>query len=77
MPPAREAARKKRRRTEEGVPGGQGPETGGGHAQPPKALSPIPFIGLAERDGAPGPDPKTGGDPGKYLIICPILCSTM
>lgn len=82
MPQAREAGRKKRRRTEIRVPGGQGPERVGGHPQPQKALSPIPPIGLAERDIGPGHDPghdpKTGGDLGKYVILFPIfLVSTV
>lgn len=78
MHQAREAGRMKRRRTEKGVQGGQGPERGGGHAHPQKALSPIPLIGLTERDSDPGHDPKTGSNLGKSIILCPIfLVSTI
>lgn len=62
MHQVREADEKKRRRTVKGVPGVQGPERRGGPIHPQKALSPIPRIGLAERGGDPGRDPKTGDD---------------
>lgn len=69
MPLVREAGRKKRRRTEEGVPGGQGLERGGGHAPPHRAPSPLPLTGLAVKDGDPVPDPKTGGDPDPFRAL--------
>ena len=68
MPQDREIHRKTRRRIEKGVPGGRGPERGGGHVQHLKALSLIPLTGLAERDGAPGRDPKTRDDQGKCTV---------